>query len=559
LIDFFEKIVPFHQLDNCGDFSIVEETDEYYFCCIGDIGGHGSASVYEIACTIKEFILLHIDLELETIIHLVHKQVILKKNGMTLLLAKVFKTAPLLSFVSVGNVKGIVFKPSGKIHKLESQDGIVGYTMPHTIITNIIKIENFDTIILNTDGVSLSHTRISLSLMKQNCEIISNELSKQYSKNDDDSLLLVLKYNGNENYTKIDTVHFRKDKKSYKKRIVLQQPTLIKNSDKFRRKTHDVVQFDDEFKLINIFANDPKNKEKLNKILDFFKIENKRMIQTILFLLELQEKESTNITIYYHNKIIQFTMQISDNYNKIISSLFLSYKVEQDLLLVDIEANHFLYNQNLFCDFQELLQFGLDENAMMLNKKLQEEVDKKLNELQEKEKLNQHLTNKAYIDNLTGAFNRYKFEEVFEYELSHFKRYNRIFCVAMIDIDHFKKFNDTFGHLIGDEVLIMLAQESKKVIRKLDIFTRWGGEEFLVLFPETSLENSFISANKLRESIASLVHPIAGNITASFGVSQIYKDDTLDSILKRCDDALYKAKENGRNRVEVAIIDDNQM
>lgn len=554
MIDFFEKIIPFHQLDNCGDFSIVEETAEYYFCCIGDIGGHGSESVYKIACTIKEFILLHINLELETIINLVHKQVILKKNGMTLTLAKVFKTAPLLSFVSVGNVKGILFKPSGKIHELKSQDGIVGYTMPHTIITNIIKIEKLDTIILNTDGVSLSYNNISLSLMKQNCEIISNELSKQYFKNDDDSLLLVFKYNGNENYTQIDNVQFRSHEKIHKKQIVSREPTLIKHSDKLIRERYNLVQFDDEFKLINILANDPKNKEKLNKILNFFKIENKRMIQTILFLLELQEKESTNITVYYHNKVIQFTMQISDNYNKILSSLFPSYKVKKDLLLVDIVANNFLYNQNSFRDFQELLQFGLDENAMMLNKKLQEEVDKKLNELQEKEKLNQHLTNKAYIDNLTGVFNRYKFEEVFEYELSHFKRYNRIFCVAMIDIDHFKKFNDTFGHLIGDEVLTMLAKESKKVIRELDLFTRWGGEEFLVLFPETSLESSLIGANKLRESIASLVHPIAGHITASFGVSQISKNDTLDSLLKRCDDALYKAKENGRNRVEVATI-----
>jgi len=547
MIDVSEKIIPFHQLNNCGDFSITEEMEDYFFCCVGDIGGHGSESVYNIACTIKEFILSNIHLELEELVNLVHNQSILNKNGMTITIAKIFKSVPLLSFVSIGNVKGIIFKPSGKIHTLKSQDGIVGYMMPHTIITHIVKLNKLDTIILNTDGVSIPYNDLSLSFMKQSCEVISNEFSKKYFKNDDDSLSLVVRYNGGKTYKKVDEIQYRGHQKINKEqKISLSKKAILT--------PRNVIKFDEQFKLISLVANDSKNKDKLHKILSFFQIENKKIIQTILFLLELQGKELTNISVYYHNKIIQFAIQISGNYTETLSSLFVSYKLIENLLLLDILANKFLYEINSFHNFKELLQFGLDENAMLLNKKLQEEVNKKLNELQEKEKLNLHLTNKAYIDNLTSAFNRYKFEEVFEYELSRFKRYHNTFCVAMIDIDHFKKFNDTFGHLIGDEVLIMLANESKKVIRTSDIFARWGGEEFLILFSETSLENSLTGANKLREAISLLKHPIAGNITASFGLSQITEGDTIDTILKRCDDALYKAKENGRNRVEVVIV-----
>lgn len=160
------------------------------------------------------------------------------------------------------------------------------------------------------------------------------------------------------------------------------------------------------------------------------------------------------------------------------------------------------------------------------------------------------IENKAYRDGLTGIYNRHKLDDIFNIELSRVKRYELPFSMAILDIDHFKQFNDNYGHLIGDEVLILLAKNLGNKLRKTDAYARWGGEEFVILFIETKLQDAVISANKIRENIELLEHKTAGKITVSFGVTQYKENDTLDSLFKRCDDALYKAKENGRNRVE---------
>jgi len=157
---------------------------------------------------------------------------------------------------------------------------------------------------------------------------------------------------------------------------------------------------------------------------------------------------------------------------------------------------------------------------------------------------------KAYIDGLTNIFNRHKFDELFLNELERVKRYTFPMSIAILDIDHFKQFNDNHGHLIGDEVLVMMASNLGDKLRKTDVYARWGGEEFVILFIETKLEDAVISANNIRKNIEQLEHKTAGQITVSFGVTQYQKNDTLESLFKRCDDALYKAKENGRNRVE---------
>ncbi len=155
----------------------------------------------------------------------------------------------------------------------------------------------------------------------------------------------------------------------------------------------------------------------------------------------------------------------------------------------------------------------------------------------------------AYIDSLTQVFNRNKFEENITQELKRHIRYKRNLSVALIDIDNFKSFNDQHGHLIGDEVLIMLSKNLNQSVRDTDTFARWGGEEFMVLFPETTKDEAKIICEKLRIIVKQLSHPIAGNITASFGLTQYKYNDTLETMFKRCDDALYKAKNTGRNMV----------
>jgi diguanylate cyclase (GGDEF)-like protein len=166
------------------------------------------------------------------------------------------------------------------------------------------------------------------------------------------------------------------------------------------------------------------------------------------------------------------------------------------------------------------------------------------------EKIRAVTTKKAYIDGLTGVFNRNKLEEVFEEKVKESKIYHRPLSMAIVDIDHFKKFNDTYGHLIGDEVLIMLAEAINKNVRKNDFFARWGGEEFVLLFNSTSIQGAMLSADKIRMIVESLNHKTAGKITASFGVTQFRDNDTIDSIFERADKALYLAKESGRNCVK---------
>lgn len=162
------------------------------------------------------------------------------------------------------------------------------------------------------------------------------------------------------------------------------------------------------------------------------------------------------------------------------------------------------------------------------------------------------IEHQAYYDGLTNVFNRNKFNELFEIELRKAKRYKIPSCVAIIDIDHFKKFNDTYGHLIGDEVLISLANEVNNHVRETDTFARWGGEEFTILFSNTTIDIANSVSQKVRKRIESLEHKVAGNITASFGLTSYKDDDTIETMFKRCDDALYEAKENGRNRVEIS-------
>jgi len=161
-----------------------------------------------------------------------------------------------------------------------------------------------------------------------------------------------------------------------------------------------------------------------------------------------------------------------------------------------------------------------------------------------------NIAKQAFYDGLTGIYNRTKFNEFLSYELERVKRTSHSFSCILLDIDHFKNFNDTFGHLIGDEILITLATTVQKQIRTTDKFARWGGEEFTILLVDTTPKEAILIAEKVRKKIEEIVHPIAGSISASFGVTGFREGDEINSIFKRCDDALYKAKESGRNRVE---------
>ena len=169
-----------------------------------------------------------------------------------------------------------------------------------------------------------------------------------------------------------------------------------------------------------------------------------------------------------------------------------------------------------------------------------------------RKQLENDLEKLATTDELTQTFNRTKFHEVIEKELERAKRYHHSLSIVMFDIDHFKKVNDTFGHAVGDYVLQTLAKIVKENLREMDYLVRWGGEEFILITPETDIERAGVLAERIRKVTESYKFDHGGTITVSFGVTEYKPDDTEDTFIKRADDAMYEAKKKGRNRIEVS-------
>ncbi len=155
----------------------------------------------------------------------------------------------------------------------------------------------------------------------------------------------------------------------------------------------------------------------------------------------------------------------------------------------------------------------------------------------------------ASNDSLTNIYNRNKFDTLLEYEIEQWNRYEKTFSMAIFDLDHFKNVNDTYGHQVGDYVLVESVNIMKASIRKSDVLARWGGEEFILLLPHTNRDEAEIVVEKIRESIDKFLFDKVNHITISCGFSEVIKDDTSYSILKRVDDALYEAKNTGRNKI----------
>ncbi len=172
-------------------------------------------------------------------------------------------------------------------------------------------------------------------------------------------------------------------------------------------------------------------------------------------------------------------------------------------------------------------------------------------DITKRKNLESELKTLAVTDTLTRVFNRMKYYEIMKREIERTKRYDHPLSIIMFDIDHFKKVNDTYGHTAGDYVLRTLTQIVKENLRETDYLVRWGGEEFIIIAPDTDLEKAKILAERNRKASEKYEYDHAGTVTASFGVTQFIKDDNEETVIKRADDALYEAKRKGRNRVEV--------
>jgi diguanylate cyclase (GGDEF)-like protein len=188
-----------------------------------------------------------------------------------------------------------------------------------------------------------------------------------------------------------------------------------------------------------------------------------------------------------------------------------------------------------------------DKELTLYRDNLESLVDERTHELAEK---NNELTRVSRTDWLTGLNNRLRLDEILEQELSRSTRYKVPFSVILLDIDKFKHINDNYGHDVGDKTLIAFATILSSHVRDSDFVGRWGGDEFLVICPETDQEGVVKLAENIREQVVAYNFKVIGNSSSSFGTSTFQVGDKIDTMIKRADKALLYVKKSGRNQVE---------
>lgn len=252
----------------------------------------------------------------------------------------------------------------------------------------------------------------------------------------------------------------------------------------------------------------------------------------------------------------------AENANKLLSDVLKT--------VTSFDSDTSGYNKNLDTYMERISVEVTDENLKGLLKDVLsassdirshgEEINAKLKKSREeivalKQNL-QQVTDESQKDFLTGIYNRKAFDRLLDDSIEEAKTESQPLSLLMMDIDHFKAFNDNFGHLLGDEVLKLVARSLTDCVKGADIVSRYGGEEFSVVLPDTSVEGAKRVAEIIRKTIAARelkrkdTGKSYGQITVSIGVSLFRPaSDTITSLIKRADDALYKSKRDGRNRV----------
>lgn len=185
-------------------------------------------------------------------------------------------------------------------------------------------------------------------------------------------------------------------------------------------------------------------------------------------------------------------------------------------------------------------------NFQEINQNLEREVAQRTLELNQK---NKELQKISVTDPLTGLYNRLKLDETLAKETARTDRYHHAFGIIVFDVDDFKSVNDGYGHQVGDTLLKAIAKIAEQCVRSTDVVGRWGGEEFMIICPETTLADTLAIAEKLRRRISDCRFEEVGQKTASFGVGLYQKNHVLATVIARLDEALYQAKNSGKNRV----------
>jgi len=275
---------------------------------------------------------------------------------------------------------------------------------------------------------------------------------------------------------------------------------------------------------------------------------------------ELTEDVTTQLYKKYFGKSKEITLmkKVHHETQKIIKTIF------EEIITTSNSTSDYgkrledyttkLNNADQISQVQDVVKGIVKETKQMAESNRQ--MNEKLREATESTKvlkLQLEKTEKeAMIDDLTGLYNRKAFDKRIQELFSEYKEKGTPFTVVMLDIDFFKKFNDTYGHQVGDEVLSYVGATLHKLLQGGDYPARYGGEEFVILLPATELKNAGVVAEKLRFyiSVKQFNEKIDKKITASLGVAMIQSEDSIESIVARADKALYLAKESGRNNVK---------
>ena len=259
----------------------------------------------------------------------------------------------------------------------------------------------------------------------------------------------------------------------------------------------------------------------------------------------IQSMESDRVDSYKNGRELDTT--VKSNVRRIEVDVREAVDVDQLKLLVQQRLDHIGQHMNKFREFEEkrneVSEYRIKELNLRLQSMEKESNDLKIKVVKERKQ--------ALIDSLTGVANRMSYDERIEQEYVHWKRYQSPLSLIVIDIDYFKKINDNYGHMAGDKVLQTLAKLVQKNIRETDLLTRYGGEEFAIIMPDTDQKAAIGVAEKLRietENCAFHYRDTGVNITISCGVTEFKGQDNPEIVFERADAALYKAKGAGRNR-----------
>ncbi len=266
---------------------------------------------------------------------------------------------------------------------------------------------------------------------------------------------------------------------------------------------------------------------------------------------------------YYESSVLEEEREIIDSVNnKILENYKENIKNEEDFYIIDIENNRLVFFLSIRNIKDEHVAYEVFYNSNFSSVYNVNDIGEKLvytvilwllsmAYVVQLYKSRNKFINLTKTDKLTNCYNRHAVDEIFTREVELFRRYKKEFSMIMFDIDHFKKVNDEFGHFSGDIVLKGITQVVKDNIRTNDCLIRWGGEEFIILLPQSNLEDATICSEKIRKEIESnrFIEGYEKIITISLGVTVFNKFDTFDEVIIRLDRNLYKAKENGRNNV----------